>query len=105
MGEDKKEGRMKKSGVLFVIAYLALEITPRIIEGVDFIHPEGFLIKRIEPQRKASENTEYEDNQFFSFCGKRISKMDGLHQRISPFAGVFMGVGYRDVVFYFGHVS
>ncbi len=56
MGEDKKEGRMKKSGILFVIAYLALKIIPGIIEGVNLIHPEGFVVKGVESQAEAYDD-------------------------------------------------
>jgi hypothetical protein len=49
MGENKKERRMKIRGVLFVIRQLGLQIMSGIVKGIDFIHPEGFLIKGVKP--------------------------------------------------------
>ncbi len=67
MGENEKEGGMEESRVLFIEFNLAVEIIPRIIEGVDFIHPEGFLVKGVESQDKPYQKTEKENEKFFSF--------------------------------------
>jgi len=61
VGEDEEERGMKVSGVLLIKFYLALEIIPRIIVGMDFINPEGFLIESIKPQSKAYEETKKKD--------------------------------------------
>jgi hypothetical protein len=50
MGEHKKEGRVKKSGILLIKSELGSEIIPRVIEGMDFIHPKGLLVEGIESQ-------------------------------------------------------
>jgi hypothetical protein len=67
MGEDEEERRVKIRGVLFIKFYLAFEIIPGVIEGVDFIHPEGFLVEGIEPQGEADNQTKKEDEDFFAF--------------------------------------
>jgi hypothetical protein len=46
---------------------LAFKIIPRIIKRIDFIHPEGFLVKGIEPQGEADNQTKKEDEEFFAF--------------------------------------
>jgi len=55
MRKDKKQGRVKVGWILFIKFYLAFEIVPRIIECMDFIDPEGFLIEGVKPQGKADE--------------------------------------------------
>jgi hypothetical protein len=49
MGEDIKQGRMKVCRILFIIFQLAFKTISRIIEGMDFVNPEGFLIEGIDP--------------------------------------------------------
>jgi hypothetical protein len=48
VGEHKEKGRVQEAGIVLVKLQLISEIIPRIIIGVDFIHPEGFCIKSIE---------------------------------------------------------
>ena len=48
MSENKKEGGREESWVILIELNVAAETIPRIIEGVDFIHPEGFLVKRVK---------------------------------------------------------
>ena len=67
MGEDKKQRRMEIRGVLFVEFYLVFEVISRVIECMDFIHPERFLVEGIESQGKAYEEAENKDNNFFLF--------------------------------------
>jgi hypothetical protein len=67
MGENKKEGRMKIRRVLFIKLDLPTEIVSGVIEGVDFVHPERFLIKGVKPQSKAYEETKNKDGNFFLF--------------------------------------
>jgi hypothetical protein len=50
MGENKKKGRVKIRWVLLIKLYLASEIISRVIECVDFIYPERFLIKGVKPE-------------------------------------------------------
>jgi hypothetical protein len=61
VGENEEEGRMKEAGVPFVKFYLVSEVIPGVIEGVDFIHPEGFLVKGIESKGKPNEKAEKKD--------------------------------------------
>jgi hypothetical protein len=49
VGEHKEKGRVQEGGIVLVELQLIPEIIPRIIIGMDFIHPEGFRIKSIEP--------------------------------------------------------
>jgi hypothetical protein len=65
MGENKKEGRMKIRRVLFIKLDLPTEIVSGVIEGVDLVHPERFLIEGVEPQGEAQENAEKKGNNFF----------------------------------------
>jgi hypothetical protein len=44
---------------------LTPDIVPGIIEGVDFIYPEGFSVKGVKPQGKAYEKTKNDDKNFF----------------------------------------
>jgi len=69
MGKKEKEGRVKKSGVLFVEADLVRETIPGVVEGVDFIAPKRFSVKRIEPQSKTDQQAqgEYGDLSSFAF--------------------------------------
>jgi hypothetical protein len=66
VGENKKQGGMEIGWFLFVEFDLSLEIISRIIKGMNFIHPEGFLVKGVESQGKTDEETEKEDKNFFS---------------------------------------
>jgi hypothetical protein len=66
MGEDEEEGRMEKAGVTFIKFYLVFEVIPGIIEGMDFINPEGFLVEGIEPQGKSHQKAEKKHKNFFS---------------------------------------
>jgi len=67
MGENEEEGRMKIRRILFIKFYLAVEIISGIVECMDFVHPERFLIKGVESQAKTDEKTNDEDNDFFTF--------------------------------------
>lgn len=67
MRENKEKGRMKIRWVLLIKSYLISEIIPRIIERMDFIYPERFLIKSVKPEGKTYEKTKHDDNNFFSF--------------------------------------
>jgi hypothetical protein len=69
MGEDEEERGVKIRGVLFIKFYLAFEVISGVIEGVDFINPEGFLVEGIEPQGEAYDETEkknYKMSSYFS---------------------------------------
>jgi len=66
MGKNKKERGLEESWVLFIEFNLAGEIIPRIIEGVNFIHPEGFLVKGVKSQGQSHKETEKENKDFFS---------------------------------------
>ena len=58
MGKEIKEGGMKKVGwMLFKVFYLVFNPLPRIIEGMNFVDPEGFLIKSVEPQCESNDET------------------------------------------------
>ena len=57
MGEDKEEGRMKISWILLIKCDLSSEIISGVIEGMDFVHPEGLLIEAVEPQSEANDET------------------------------------------------
>jgi hypothetical protein len=52
MGQNKEKGRMKIRRVLLIKFYLPSKIISRVIEGVDFIYPERFLVKCVKPQGK-----------------------------------------------------
>lgn len=60
---------MEESGVFFIKFYLAFQIISGIIKGMDFVHPEGFLVKGIESEGEANEETE-EKNKYLFF--KRV---------------------------------
>jgi hypothetical protein len=55
MGENKEKGGMKESWVFTIKFQLALKIIPRIIEGIDFVQPKGFLVKGVESQSETNE--------------------------------------------------
>ncbi len=67
MGENKKEGGVEESRVLFIEFYLAIEIISGIIESVDLVYPQGFLVKGIKSQTEAYEQAKNEDEKFSSF--------------------------------------
>jgi len=68
MGQHKKEGRVKKGGIFFVKLYLPFEIISRVVEGIDLIHPEGFLVEGIESKSKSYEKTEDKNKNFIPSC-------------------------------------
>ena len=55
MGENKEKGRMEEGRIVLVKLQLIPEIIPRIIIGMDLIHPEGFFVKVIESQDKTQK--------------------------------------------------
>jgi hypothetical protein len=66
MSEDKEKGRVEVSRIFLIEFQLAFEIILRVVECMDFVHPERFLIKRVEPQEKADEQAKRKDKKFFS---------------------------------------
>jgi hypothetical protein len=74
VGEHKKEGGVKKRGILLIKSELGSEIIPGVIEGMHFIHPEGLFIKEIKSQCKTYEQTENEDKYFFLLHFIRLAK-------------------------------
>jgi hypothetical protein len=48
VGEDEEERRMKKGWVLLIEFDLPFEIIPGVIEGMDLVHPERFLIESVK---------------------------------------------------------
>jgi len=67
MGKDEEEGRMKIRRILLIKFDLPSEVISGVIEGMDFVHPEGFLIESVESQGKSYKETENQDKYFFSF--------------------------------------
>jgi len=67
MGQNKEERGMKVGWILLVKFYLTPEIISRIIEGIDFIRPKGFLIEGVEPQGETDEEAEDQHKNFISF--------------------------------------
>jgi hypothetical protein len=67
VGENEEKGRMKIRGILFIEFYLAFEVVSGVIEGMDFVYPEGFFIKGVKSEGKAYEKAENDDKNFFSF--------------------------------------
>jgi hypothetical protein len=53
VGKDEEEGRMKIRRILFIQFYLAFEIISRIVVSMDFVEPERFFVKSVEPQTEA----------------------------------------------------
>ena len=66
MGENKKERRVEESRVFLIEFNLAVEVIPRIIVRVDFIHPEGFSVKGVKSQGESYKETEKDNKDFFS---------------------------------------
>jgi hypothetical protein len=64
VGENEEKGRVKIRRILFIEFYLAFEVVSGVIEGMDFVHPERFLIESVEPQRKAYKETEKKGDNF-----------------------------------------
>jgi len=67
VGENKEEGRVEISRSLFIKLYLAFKVISGVIEGMDFVHPEGFLVEGIESQGEADNQTKKENEDFFAF--------------------------------------
>jgi hypothetical protein len=57
MGKDEEQGRMEIGGVLLIKFDLPSEIVSGVVEGMDFVHPEGLPVKSVKPQGKAYEET------------------------------------------------
>jgi hypothetical protein len=49
---------------------------PRILEGINFVNPERFLIKGVISQSKTDEKAEEENKYFFSFGVTPIKHVD-----------------------------
>jgi hypothetical protein len=67
VGENEEKGRMKIRWILFVEFYLAFKIVSGVIEGMDFVHPEGLPVEGVKPQSKAYEEAKYQDHDLFLF--------------------------------------
>ena len=68
MGKEIKEGGMKKIGwMLFKVFYLVFNPLPRIIEGMNFVDPEGFLIKSVESQSEPNNETKNKQKYFLRY--------------------------------------
>ena len=67
MGENEEEGRMKIRRILFIKFYLAFKIISGVIEGMDFVHPKGFVIKGVKSQGKTYEEAKDNDDNFLLF--------------------------------------
>ena len=67
VGKDEEKGRMKIRWILFIEFDLPSEIVSGVVEGMDFVHPEGLLIESVESQGKSYKETENQDKYFFSF--------------------------------------
>jgi hypothetical protein len=65
MGENKEKGRMNEAWIFFIKFYLAFEIISGVIEGMDFIHPEGLLIESVEPQSETYNEAENKNHDLF----------------------------------------
>jgi hypothetical protein len=65
VGENEEKGRVKIRRILFIEFYLAFEVVSGVIEGMDFVHPERFLIKSVESQGKAYQETQKKDQNLF----------------------------------------
>jgi hypothetical protein len=52
MRKDKEKGRMKIGRILLIKFDLPSEIVSGIVEGMDFVYPEGFFVEGVEPQSK-----------------------------------------------------
>ena len=63
MSEGKEERRVKESRILLVKFQLVFDAISRIVESVDFIQPEGFLVKGIGPQSKTNKETNNYDKK------------------------------------------
>ena len=68
MGQYEKEGRVEEGRILFIKFHLPLKIISRVVIGMDFIEPERFLIEVVEPEGKADEKAENENDHFILFC-------------------------------------
>jgi hypothetical protein len=73
VGKNEEERRMKIRRILLIKLYLAFKIISRIIERMDFIYPERFLIKSVKPEGKAYEKAKDDDNNFLSFYVAHIN--------------------------------
>jgi len=67
VGENKEKGRVKISWILFVVVKLTSKIISRIVEGMDFVHPERFSVEGAESKGKTYEKAKNDGNNFFSF--------------------------------------
>ena len=107
MGEDKKKRRMKVGWVLFVILKLALDAIPGIIESMDFINPEGFLVEGVKSQCESYENANTKNKNFLLFDLIQRLKFDfhngrDLHSEylIALFEGDLRNYGRFPIDFY-----
>ena len=65
MSQNIKQRGVEIGGSLLVKFELTFEIIPRVLIGVDFIEPERFLVKGIEPQRETDQQAGNDDKNLF----------------------------------------
>jgi hypothetical protein len=75
MGKDEEEGRMMIGWIFLIKFDLPSEIVSGVVEGMDFVYPEGLLIKGIKPQSKTHHQTKKEHK---NLSGSRFSHSNGL---------------------------
>jgi hypothetical protein len=69
MGKDEEKGRMEIGWILLIKFDLPSEIVSGVIEGMDFVYPEGLPVEGVKPQGKAYEEAKNKDKNFFSLWG------------------------------------
>ena len=96
MGENEEKGRVKISRILLIKVKLTSKIISRIIEGMDFVHPERFSVEGVESEGKAYEKAKSDDKNFFSFYVAHIDSVLALRPsrsvlfNRSPYQSLFL---------------
>ncbi len=67
VGEDEEEWGVEVGWILLIELELGFEVITGVVEGVDLIYPEGFLVEAIEPECEAQKKAKDEDKDFFLF--------------------------------------
>ena len=74
MGEYKKQRRVKVAWVFFIEFYLTLQIISGVVKRMEFVHPEGSLIKCMKSQSKPNDEAKDEEDDFFLLYLLHIQK-------------------------------
>jgi hypothetical protein len=65
VSQNEKKGWVKESWILFIEVKLISKPILRILEGINFVYPEGFLVKRVKSHDEPYDANTKQNQNFF----------------------------------------